>query len=269
MRGDRSAPCARCTLPAQPGECGWCGHDPADPAASADLTERRGRLLAMRSDRRLRRLWLTEIGASPFGSCPACGQWGRFGQCEHCGFDQTDTVAVDALGAHHAHRRTARSDRRGEQLLGPKGTCDRCWLRPVGTVGVWCGHDNPDDAARAELLERRWAVWDERRRSLGDRDARRARREALGKQPAFMACPSCSQRSRWGMCEWCDLDATDTVAVAANTAARAVRLSGAALVGRICAPGSPRRAAARHHRAWPSMTCRRARSPRSALRGGS
>lgn len=243
-RGERPAACARCTLPSPPGACRWCAHDPADPAAAADLAERRARLLALRADRDARRAWLAETGAAPLGSCPACGQWGRFGLCEHCGFDQTDEVAVAALGAHRAARLGARRDRQAQVLLGPKGGCDRCWLTTTGPVCAWCGHDNTDATARAELTERRWAVWDERRRGLRDRHARRARRQSHAGRPTFMACPNCSQRSAAGMCEWCDFDATDEVAVAARAAATAaaaeIRAARRAELRRRIAPPSRR-----------------------------
>jgi len=144
--------------------------------------------------------------------------------CEHCGFDQTDEAAAAALRSHRTHGRAARLDTQKARLLGPKRDCDRCWLRLTGRLCSWCGHDNADAEARSELISARWAVWEERRRRLGDRQARRAWRETLGARPLFMACPSCSQGGRWGMCEWCDFDATDEVAVAARASARAARL---------------------------------------------
>ncbi|MHB8465126.1 MAG: chloride channel protein, partial [Acidimicrobiales bacterium] len=100
---------------------------------------------------------------------------------------------------------------------------------------------NADADARWELIAARWAAWEGRRRRLGDRDARRAWRTELGARPAFMACPNCSQRTTWGMCEWCDFDAADEVAVAARAGARSAQVEArtarrAALRARIAPP---------------------------------
>lgn len=213
------ARCHRCTLPAHAARCPWCGHDATDPLLAAELADRRAELQSLRADGEARRAWLAEVGAASFVACPACGHWGRFGLCERCGFDQTDRTALDALDAYRTGE--ARRVRQAEGLLGPRGACARCWLPVAGPICGWCGHDNADAQARRALAVWRWEVWDERRRVLRDRGDRRAWRKAMGDRPAFMTCPNCSQRSRWGMCEWCDFDATDDVAVAARAAARA------------------------------------------------
>ncbi|MHB8465127.1 MAG: hypothetical protein ACYDD7_09855, partial [Acidimicrobiales bacterium] len=140
-RAERPAGCARCTLPCPDGRCSWCGHDAGDAVAAAELNERRARLVGLRADRRARRVWLAETATAPFGSCPACGQWGGAGLCEHCGFDQTDEAAVAALRSHRANRGIARLETRKARLLGPKGSCARCWLRLADPVCAWCGHD--------------------------------------------------------------------------------------------------------------------------------
>ena len=141
--------------------------------------------------------------------------------CEHAGFKRTDRVALDALVKHRTPN--ARRDRQSEPLLGRKGECARCWLPAPEAVCAWCGHDNTNTEARLALSARRWALWEERRRLSGDRRAREAWRASKGDRPGFMTCPNCWQWSRWGMCDWCDFDATDDVAVTARAAAWATR----------------------------------------------
>jgi|GEM_PF-74960 len=213
--------CARCTLPAEGGRCRWCDHDPTDPDAAATLAARRAELLALRRDRGARRAWLSAEGRPAFLSCPACRQRTEAGMCEHCHFDTTDDVAVAALAA--ARERGANRRNRGHNPA-PKGSCPRCWLRSAHPERAcrWCSHDPADPAQADALTAARTAAWERRRRLAGDPTARHAERAASG-AAAFMTCAHCSQWGRTGMCEWCDFDNDDTIAVAANTAALAAQ----------------------------------------------
>lgn len=219
----RHPACPRCTLPTHPATpCPWCDHDQGDRRSAAELTERRAGLLALRSDGAARRRWLAESGREPFMSCPACGQWGRFGLCEHCNFDATDPVAVAALASHAEQRAVARAGRKAQRRLGSAGACPRCWLRSGDDRCGWCGHDRADEGHTAELVARREKAVDQRRLLNRDPAARRRREEALDRGP-FMTCTSCRRWGRFGMCEWCDFDATDDIAVAAHERARTAR----------------------------------------------
>jgi len=143
--------------------------------------------------------------------------------CEHCHFDASDVVAVAALKRHAEHREGVRAERVTLRRLGPANACPRCWLptkgQPKGEHCLWCGHDQDDARATAALVERRRAAIEQRRVLNRDRTARRAWRDSLGRSPV-MTCPSCRQFGRFGMCEWCDFDATDDLAVEANEKAR-------------------------------------------------
>lgn len=91
------------------------------------------------------------------------------------------------------------------------GRCERCGLLiRSGTVCAWCGHD----AADADATH---AVAHERHRLLTFRRDHLARREWLDEHghPPFASCPSCGQWTRMGLCEWCDFNLADPVAVAA------------------------------------------------------
>ncbi len=89
--------------------------------------------------------------------------------------------------------------------------CDRCGLESPGDRCVWCGHEF-DDAAAAEAVQAR------HREQLVLRRDGRARRKWLADNghPAFMTCPACGRWSRFGLCEWCDFNMADDVAVAAH-----------------------------------------------------
>lgn len=94
--------------------------------------------------------------------------------------------------------------------------CARCHLAlPDGSVCEWCGHD-PDDAAMVAVLAARHEELLEYRH---DSTARKAWLAQTGEHP-FMSCPACGQWGRYGLCEWCDFDATDEVAISAVHAHR-------------------------------------------------
>ncbi|MEO5722737.1 MAG: chloride channel protein, partial [Ilumatobacteraceae bacterium] len=80
-----------------------------------------------------------------------------------------------------------------------------------------------------------------------DSNARRAWLQRNGEHP-FMSCPACGQWGRYGLCEWCDFDATDYVAVAAVHAHRNAR------VARDDIPDSDGRAPLVHCRACGQLT---------------
>jgi len=127
----------------------------------------------------------------------------------------------------------------------PRGACPRCWLRPShrhhdgGDDGRpadpaaecgWCGFDAADPAAVAELAESRRESHRHRARRGATRSERRAERERAGGGSAFTTCVHCSQWTQVGLCEWCDFDNGDPVAVAAH--ARVAELRATARIQR-------------------------------------
>ena len=217
-----SAPCARCSVPVD-GSCDWCGHDPVDIAAQQSLDARRAYLLGMRRDRSARRAWLADEGLPAFVSCPACRQRTEVGLCEHCHFDTTDEVATAAIIASRRHHKTRRVNRRAASNPGPKGACPRCWLRTDGgAVCEWCSFDRTDPVAVAQLAKLRRDAYRQRTTRGVDRAARRTER-AEREQPAFMTCVHCSQWGPTGLCEWCDFDNDEVVAVGAHARVGIVR----------------------------------------------
>jgi H+/Cl- antiporter ClcA len=94
--------------------------------------------------------------------------------------------------------------------------CERCGL-PLGasTMCAWCGHDRADADSAHALAQ-------ERHRLLTLRRDAGARREWLDEHghEAFATGPSCGQWTRMGLCEWCDFNIADAVAVAALAAHR-------------------------------------------------
>ncbi|HVT76434.1 MAG TPA: voltage-gated chloride channel family protein [Acidimicrobiales bacterium] len=225
--GIPSPTCARCTLPSGDDLCRWCGHNPADLEAVSALDARRGALTELRRDRTARRKWLASEGRPPFLSCPACRQRTEAGLCEHCHFDTTDDAAIAALADAARERDAARAT--DAYNLAPKRSCPRCWLPQTAPEVAcdWCGHDPADATQATELAVARQAAWERRRRLARDRRDRRDRQaeRAANVAAAFMTCVHCSQWGSRGMCQWCDFDNDDTVAVAANEAARAAHRS--------------------------------------------
>jgi len=167
---------------------------------------------------------LSAEGRPPFVSCPGCRQRSETGLCEHCHFDTTDEIAIAALALFTGRRADERSTRRGDANPAPKGACPRCWLRPGATEEPchWCRHYPSDPDQVAALAAARRAAHDRRRRLASNRTARQAERAAVGTS-AFMTCVHCRQWGRAGLCEWCDFDNDDAVAVGANAAAAAFR----------------------------------------------
>jgi H+/Cl- antiporter ClcA len=103
----------------------------------------------------------------------------------------------------------------GSPPIAPGRICDRCGLESPGPKCVWCGHVHDDaDAAGA--------VQASRREQLVLRREGHARRKWLADNghPAFMTCPACGRWSRFGLCEWCDFNMADEVAVAAHESHR-------------------------------------------------
>lgn len=179
-----SRSCARCTLPAD-GACPWCGHDPADLGQTRALEQRRQHLLGLRRDRAARRAWLSAEDRSAFLSCPACRQRTEAGLCEHCHFDTTDTVAVNAVRAAVQARRSTWAQRwadlrvrvappsrrtalTAESSGGAEArrfmTCPACHQWSTAPVCEWCALDASDSEAVHHLVEERlfarraWAV---------------------------------------------------------------------------------------------------------------
>lgn len=98
----------------------------------------------------------------------------------------------------------APSDRRTKRI------CPRCHVSVVPGRCPWCGQD-PDDAAMvADLAARHERLLELRQ----DSAARRTWLKESGAHP-FMQCPACGHWGRYGLCEWCDFDATDEGAVEA------------------------------------------------------
>ena len=97
-----------------------------------------------------------------------------------------------------------------------RGICARCHAAlPDGSACEWCGHDPDDPAMVASLAARHEELLEYRH----DPKARKAWLSETGQHP-FMSCPACGQWGRYGLCEWCDFDATDEVAVSAVHAHR-------------------------------------------------
>ncbi len=97
--------------------------------------------------------------------------------------------------------------------------CERCGL-PTGSAStcMWCGHDHADADASHALEHQRHHLLTLRRDHL-------ARREWLDEHghPPFATCPACGQWTRMGLCEWCDFNLADPVAVAALASHRSSR----------------------------------------------
>ena len=92
-----------------------------------------------------------------------------------------------------------------------RGVCPRCHAAwHTSAICEWCGHDPHDASMTATLAARHEDLLELRH----DSKARRSWLDETGQAP-FMSCPACGQWGRYGLCEWCDFDATDDVAVAA------------------------------------------------------
>jgi H+/Cl- antiporter ClcA len=147
--------------------------------------------------------------------------------CPWCGHDPADDDHVEeARHRHHGalrHRRARRT--RAGRATNPAvlHSCPYCAaVVPVGLCD-WCGFNAGDEVA-VDALQRyreserlRRAT---RRAELRQRIAPPSRRapaetDATTSSPRqFMTCPACHQWSSYGVCDWCDFDATDADAVA-------------------------------------------------------
>jgi len=147
--------------------------------------------------------------------------------CPWCGYDPADDGHVEqAKHRHHSalRRRQARRTRAGRAANPARlHSCPYCAaVVPVGLCD-WCGFDASDEVAvdalqryreserlrratrRAELRQR---IAPPSRRAPADTDA------TTSSPRQFMTCPACHQWSSYGVCDWCDFDATDADAVA-------------------------------------------------------
>jgi len=147
--------------------------------------------------------------------------------CPWCGHDPADDDHVQAATHRHhgaLRRRQARRTRAGRAADPVElHSCPYCAaVVPVGLCD-WCGF-NSSDAVAVDALHRfreservrRAAKRSELRERIAP-PSRRAGTQADGAASAarqFMTCPACGQWSSYGVCNWCDFDATDTEAVA-------------------------------------------------------